>query len=42
LDSRIVSDEGKFEHVVNGTKHYLIIHCAQPFDSGKILFKNSP
>ncbi|KAL7075691.1 hypothetical protein ACQ4LE_005424 [Meloidogyne hapla] len=34
LDSRIVSDEGKFEHVVNGTKHYLIIHCAQPFDSG--------
>ncbi|KAF7633460.1 hypothetical protein Mgra_00007148 [Meloidogyne graminicola] len=33
LDSRIVSDEGKFEHVVNGTKHYLIIHCAQPCDS---------
>uniref|UniRef100_A0A914GR01 Ig-like domain-containing protein n=1 Tax=Globodera rostochiensis TaxID=31243 RepID=A0A914GR01_GLORO len=34
LDDRIASGDGKFEHVVNKTKHYLIIHNAQPDDSG--------
>lgn len=34
LDTRIASGDGKFEHVINGTKHYLIIHSTQPEDSG--------
>ncbi|KAL3075020.1 hypothetical protein niasHT_038955 [Heterodera trifolii] len=34
LDYEISSGDGKFEHVVNRAKHYLIIHNAQPEDSG--------
>lgn len=33
IDGTTNSAENRFEHVISGTKHYLIIHNAQPSDS---------